>query len=105
MKRTFIKRPVLEATRFNLSQSDTKMVLNLAEDMLYQTYENYPEYSENEAYHCVLDHVILVITEMDDDNMYSEDVKKVASHKNSRFRQMIRNCVKQHYNEYRWEDM
>lgn len=104
MKRKFTKHPVLSATQIQLSDRDKKMVLDLAEDMLYQTYDNSPEYNENEAYECVLDHVIMVISEMDDDNKYSDEVRKVANYKNRSFANMIRDCVEEHYDEYSWND-
>lgn len=102
MKRRFTKYPISASTGIVLSEEDKEQVLELAQDMLYQTHDNSPEYTIEEAYDSVLDHVIMVITEMDEDGMYSQQVKQSANYNNTDFTTMIRQCVEDHYDEYQW---
>ena len=102
MKRRFTKYPITSATEVQLSTSDTQMLLDLARDMLYETYQNYPEYDEEDAFESVLDHVIFVINNIDDGSTYSEEIKKVADYNNTQLRKLIQDYVDEHYGEYRW---
>lgn len=82
---------------------DEGLLGSLAEDMLQQTWENYPEYDEEDAYECTLDHVILVIKEMDDDGFY-ESLLPFADYDNEEFCQVVRSVVDNHYDDYNWYD-
>lgn len=102
MRRKFTKHPVHASTDIRLSSADKDQILELAEDMLYQTWDNSPEYDLDEAYDSVVDHVIFVITEMDSDGDYSQAAKQYADYENIAFTSMIRQYVEEHYDDYRW---
>ncbi len=79
------------------------LLIGLSEDMLYETHDNYPEYSESEAYDCTLDHVIFVITEMDEDGDYSS-LLPFANYENKDFCKVVKKTVRDHYSDYKWYD-
>jgi len=83
------------------SKQNRELLEELAGDMLYETWDNYPEYDEDDAYNSTLDHVVLVITEMDEDGMYSS-LLPFASHDNVDFCKFIKSYVSNHYDDYRW---
>jgi len=87
------------------SRENLKLLEGLTLDMLEQTWDNYPESDENEAYEIVLDHVILVINEMDDGDepMYSSLVP-FADYDDKEFCDKVREFVSDHYDEYEWWD-
>ena len=109
MKRSFRAVPskrVVASVDTQLDSQDVKLLNSLAGDMLHQVWENYPESSEEDAYELVLDHVILVITEMDDgeDPMYA-DLVSSADYDNEEFCQLVRSVVDNHYDDYDWYEM
>lgn len=79
-----------------------KWMLKLAgllEDLLYQVYENEPDDTEEEAFDTVLDHAIMIITEMDDDAVY-EDVLPYADYDNNKFVKFVKDYVSKNYRNY-----
>lgn len=87
----------------SFSNEKIDLLIGLSEDMLYETHDNYPEYSESEAYECTLDHVILVITEMDEDGVYSS-LLPFADYENKYFCKIVEQTVRDHYYDYEWYD-
>lgn len=88
------------------SKKNRDLLDGLTNDMLQQTWENYPEYDEDEAYECTLDHVILVITKMDDGDepMYS-NLLPFANRNNKYFCKLVKDYVSNHYDDYNWYEM
>lgn len=84
-----------------LSNSELESLKTLTQDMLYQTYENYPDSDEDTAYEITLDHVIAVITEIDEGREYSSLVP-FANRDNAQFCKTVRKIVEDHYDEYDW---
>jgi len=80
-----------------------KLLEDLTLDILYQIWENYPEYCEDDAYEVTLEHVILIITEMDDDGIY-ESLLPFADYDNKEFCNSVRSIVHNHYYDYDWYD-
>lgn len=91
-----------EVTSASDVDNSNQNLLDLAGDMLYQTYDNSPECSLDEAYDSVLDHVIMIITQMDDDGTYAEYLG-IADYDNEGFTSMIRQYVEDHYDDYAWD--
>ena len=91
-----MKRYIMSATTLNM-----QLLKDLAEDMLYQVYEEEPESSLKEAQDLVLDIVIDVITDMDDDGIYAE-LLPYASYDNKKFCSIIHKIVKDAYDQYDW---
>ena len=91
-----MKRYIMSATTLNM-----QLLKDLAEDMLYQVYEEEPESSLKEAQDHVLDIVIDVITDMDDDEIYIE-LLPYASYANRKFCSAVRRIVKDAYDQYDW---
>lgn len=87
---------ISSATTLNI-----QLLKDLAEDMLYQVYEEEPESSLKEAQDLVLDIVIDVITDMDDDEIYAE-LLPYASYDNKKFCSAVRKIVKDEYDQYDW---
>lgn len=85
-------------TSFQLEQ-----LFDLADDMLYQIYDNYryDDYSKKDIIDMVIEHVIMVITEMDDDGVY-EELVPFASTKNRQFMKNIKEHVGEMYDTYEW---
>lgn len=81
-----------------------KLLEELTLDMLQQTWENSPECCEDEAYEVTLEHVILVITEMDDDGIY-ESLRPFANYGNKEFCNAVRSIFDKHYHDYYWYDI
>lgn len=83
------------------STANRKLLEALSEDMLSQTWENYPEYDEEDAYECTLDHVIFVITELDDEEepIYQR-LLPYADYNNKTFCNIVKNYVHDHYDDY-----
>lgn len=111
MKRTFKAIPdkgvvatttIASASGFRSTKLQN-LLKGLTEDMLQQVWENYPESDEDEAYELVLDHVILVITEMDDgeDPVYS-DLLPFADYDNAEFCKSVKRIVHRSYDDYEW---
>lgn len=78
-------------------------LLELADDMFYQIHENYrhDEYSRKDIIDMVIEHVIMVITEMDDDDVY-EDLLPFASTKNRQFVQNLKEHLNEMYDTVEW---
>jgi len=87
------------------SKSNRDLLDALTQDMLYQTFENYPDCNLDDAYEYTLDHVILAITEMDDEEepMYSS-LLPFANHENEEFCNMVKRIVNDHYDDFNWYD-
>lgn len=102
---------VIENWKFNhgdgvmsASTAGTKLdnLDRLIDDQLYEAWDNYRELDLESAYSVVLDHVIAVITEMDDDGRYASYLP-IADHNNSEFTDRVRSYVESHYSDYRWD--
>lgn len=91
----------IKAAKTMFDKQAEKLLEELTLDMLYQVWENYPEYCEDDAYECTLEHVIWVITEMDDDSIY-ESLIPFADYDNKEFCNVVRSIVDNHYDDYHW---
>lgn len=74
---------------------------DLIDDILYQVYENNPETELQDAVDEVVDHVIMVITEMDDDEEYL-DYLDFANRHDAEFIKYIVDRVEDKYYGYKW---
>ena len=91
------------ATTQRMTDFQLEHLLDLADDMLYQVYDNnrYDDYSKKDIIDMVIEHVIMVITEMDDDGVY-EDLVPFASTKNRQFMRNLKEHVGEMYDTYEW---
>lgn len=92
----------------SISSADTTSVGfsgidGLIDDVLYDTWDNYKYdgYSANDIADMVYEHIVMIVTEMDDDGVYEEWASSIDR---PRARSYVRKYVKQHYNDYEWED-
>ena len=91
------------ATTQRMTDFQLEHLLDLADDMLYQAYDNnrYDDYSKKDIIDMVIEHVIMVITEMDDDGVY-EDLVPFASTKNRQFMRNLKEHVGEMYDTLDW---
>lgn len=85
------------------SNINTSLLNGLMQDILEQVYEDDPYESETDAYYDVLDNCILVITEMDEDEIY-KDLKPFANYDNQNFCRIVKDFVRRNYNKYEWRE-
>lgn len=84
------------------ASSDVKTeVTQLAEDMLYQIWENDKETTLEDATQSVIEHIEMVVNEMDDDGVH-KNIQKFASESNPQFVKLVTEYVKDHYDDYKW---
>lgn len=91
------------ATTQRMTGDQLEHLLDLADDMLYQAYDNnrYDDYSKKDIIDIAIEHVIMVITEMDDDGVY-EDLVPFASTKNRQFMKNLKEHLSEMYDTYEW---
>lgn len=91
------------ATSQRMTDFQLEHLLELADDMLYQVYDNnrYDDYSKKDIIQMVIEHVIMVITEMDDDGVY-EELVPFASTKNRQFMRNLKEHVGEMYDTLDW---
>ena len=78
-------------------------LLELADDLFYQVHENYryDDYSRKDIIDMVIEHVIMVITEMDDDGVY-EELLPFASTSNRQFMKNLKEHLNEMYDTVEW---
>lgn len=91
------------ATASRMTDFQLEHLFELADDMLYQVYDNYrdEDYTKEDIIQIVIEHVIMVITEMDDDGVY-EDLVPFASTKNRQFMKNLEEHVGEMYDTLEW---
>ena len=78
-------------------------VEGLAEIVLYDIWDEYPEASLEDVIDMVNEHIEFIVTEMDDDENHVA-VKDLIEQDRSRFDSIVKKYVKTHYNDYEWYD-
>lgn len=111
MKRKFTRYPKninsSHSTYSRLSASDKRMILDAAEGMLYQVWDNYPDSTEDEAFQITLEHVPLDIANKYEDRRCSDQLVSLMNTKtgevySDEIRSIVRQYVKEHYYDYVW---
>ena len=92
------------ATTQRMTDFQLEHLLELADDILYQVHENYryDDYTKKDIIQMVIEHVIMVITEMDDDGVYKE-LMPFASTKNRQFMKNLNEHVGEMYDTLEWQ--
>lgn len=91
------------ATIQRMTDNQLEHLLELADDMLYQVYDNYryDDYTKEDIIQMVIEQVILVITEMDDDGVY-EELIPFASTSNRQFMKNLKEYVGEMCDTLEW---
>lgn len=96
MKKTYVAAATVPAAL-------KEEIEGLAEVVLYDTWDEYPEASLEDVIDMVNEHIELIVTEMDDDETHVA-VKDLIEKNRSRFDSIVKKYVKAHYNDYEWYD-
>lgn len=87
--------------RYIKSSSESSHLEGLVEDVLSDVYDDDPSMTIRDVISEVIDLVILIITKMDTDGVYSEYYDK-AKKQDKSFLASIRRYVKSKYDNYDW---
>lgn len=111
MKRKFVKYPKNINASYDahngLSASDKRIILDAAEGMLYQVWDNYPDSNEDEAFQLTLEHIPFDIANRYEDGRCSRQLVSLMNTEtgevySDEISSIVRQYVKEHYYDYTW---
>ena len=111
MKRKFTRYPKninsSHSTYSRLSASDKRIILDSAEGMLYQVWDNYPDSTEEEAFRLTLQHIPYDIANKYEDGRCSDQLVSLMNTETGKvysdeIRSIVMQYVEDHYDDYVW---